>query len=231
MQTFAVILPAGGSSNRFGGNANKLTELLAGKPVIAHSLRAFTRRDDVTHVIVPTSNFAAISESLTSLASSLLVDPRLEFCPGGAHRAESVLKGLQQLPATVEWVAIHDAARPLVSQATIDGAFAAAVEYGAAVAALPVHLTIKQATGPLPAKVERTVPRNQLWAMQTPQIMRRADLLEAFERCPIPLDQITDDAQLLELNGKEVWLVLGDEKNIKITTPADLKIAELLLRG
>jgi len=229
MTTFAVILPAGGSSNRFG--SNKLTEPLLGKPVISHSLRAFTRRDDVTHVVVPTNNFAALSEALTTHASTVLVDPRLEFCPGGASRAASVLSALQRLPVTVEWVAIHDAARPLVSQATIDDTLTAAIEHGAAVAALPVHLTIKQASSPLPAKVERTVPRAQLFAMQTPQIMRRAELLDAFERCPIPLDQVTDDAQLLELNGKDVWLVLGDEKNIKVTTPTDLKIADLLLRG
>lgn len=229
MTTFAVILPAGGSSNRFG--SNKLTELLLGKPVIAHSLRAFTRRNDVTHIIVPTNNFAELSDALTAQASSLLVDARLEFCPGGSNRAESVMKGLHKLPASVEWVAIHDAARPLVSQSTIDDALLAAIAHGAAVAALPVHLTIKQATGPLPAKVERTVPRAQLFAMQTPQIMRRADLLEAFERCPIPLDQITDDAQLLELIRKDVWLVTGDERNIKITTPIDLKIAELLMRS
>ncbi|MBC8107444.1 MAG: 2-C-methyl-D-erythritol 4-phosphate cytidylyltransferase [Anaerolineae bacterium] len=229
MPNFAVILPAGGSSNRFG--ANKLTELLAGKPVLAHSLRAFTRRDDVTHLIVPSNTFADLSESLTTHASTLLVDPRLEFCPGGVHRAESVLKGLRRLPTSVEWVAIHDAARPLVSQSVIDETLAAAVQHGAAVAALSAHLTIKQATGPLPARVTRTLPRQELWTMQTPQIMRRADLLEAFERCPIPLDQITDDAQLLELAGKEVWLVAGDERNIKITTPLDLKIAELMLRG
>src|SRR5687767_15258081 len=107
MSNFAVILPAGGSSNRFG--SNKLTELLLGKPVIAHSLRAFSRREDVTNIIVPTSNFAELSDALTAHASSVLVDSRLEFCPGGPTRAESVLQGLHALPATVEWVAIHDA--------------------------------------------------------------------------------------------------------------------------
>jgi 2-C-methyl-D-erythritol 4-phosphate cytidylyltransferase len=212
MTTFAVILSAGGSSNRFG--SNKLTGLLLGKPVIAHSLRAFTRRDDVSHIVVPTNNFAEISDALTTHASTVLVDSRLEFCPGGSTRAESVLKGLQTLPATVEWVAIHDAARPLVSQETIDNTLAAATEHGAAVAALPANLTIKQATGPLPARVERTLPRSQLWTMQTPQIMRRAELLDAFERCPISCDQITDDAQLHELIGKHVWLVMGEERNI-----------------
>jgi 2-C-methyl-D-erythritol 4-phosphate cytidylyltransferase len=91
-----------------------------------------------------------------------------------------------------------------------------------------VHLTIKQATGPLPARVTKTIPRNELWAMQTPQIARRAALLEAFERCPLPLEQITDDMQLLELAGHEVWLVQGEERNLKITTPIDLDLARVL---
>jgi 2-C-methyl-D-erythritol 4-phosphate cytidylyltransferase len=123
---------------------------------------------------------------------------------------------------------VHDAARPLVSQALIDETLAAAVAHGAAVPALPVNLTIKQAPAPLPAKVQRTVPRADLWAMQTPQIVRAADLRDAFARCPIRLDQVTDDVQLLELIGKEVWLVPGEENNLKITTPLDLQIANLL---
>jgi 2-C-methyl-D-erythritol 4-phosphate cytidylyltransferase len=142
-----------------------------------------------------------------------------------------VLRGLRELPDNVEWVAVHDAARPLVSQQLIDDTFAAAREHGAAVPALPVNLTIKQATGPLPSKVLRTVPRHELWAMQTPQIMRRRELLEGFEKCPLPLEQVTDDVQILELTGNNVWLVAGDDRNLKITTPLDVQIAELLLRG
>src|SRR5690606_37778407 len=106
--------------------------------------------------------------------------PRRTFCPGGPSRAHSVLSALEQVPADVQWVAVHDAARPLVSQALIDRTLMAAIEHGAAVPALPVALTIKRATGPLPAPVQATVPRHELWAMQTPQIMRRSDLLEAF---------------------------------------------------
>ena len=116
------------------------------------------------------------------------------------------------------------------SRALIDRTLAAAIEHGAAVPAMPVTLTIKQATGPLPAKVQRTIARNALWAMQTPLIARRVDLQNAFERCPIPLEQVTDDMQLLELQGKDVWLVPGDEQNLKITTEIDLNMAEIFLR-
>jgi 2-C-methyl-D-erythritol 4-phosphate cytidylyltransferase len=94
---------------------------------------------------------------------------------------------------------------------------------------MPVSLTIKRATGPLPARVECTVPRQNLWAMQTPQIARRADLLDAYARCPIPLDQVTDDVQLIELAGGQVWLAPGDERNLKITTQMDLIVARMLM--
>ena len=213
MPAFAVIIPAAGKSTRFG--ANKLMQLLAGKPVLFHTTDAFRFREDVTHVIIP--------------MEGTIGGEKLSYCEGGASRAESVLNALRAVPSDIEWIAVHDAARPLVSQGLIDRTFAAALEHGAAVPALPVHVTIKQARGPLPAKADRTIPRDQLWAMQTPQVMRRAALLDAFERCPIPLDQVTDDAQLLELAGHEVWLVPGDEQNIKITTPMDLKLAELWL--
>ena len=140
-----------------------------------------------------------------------------------------MLSGLKMIPDALEWVAVHDAARPLVSQELINRTLAAAIEHGAAVPALPVTLTIKQPP-PLPARVVRTVPRHDLWAMQTPQVMRRRALLDAFDRCPLPLEQVTDDVQLLELIGTEVWLVAGDERNLKITTPTDLIVARRCYR-
>jgi 2-C-methyl-D-erythritol 4-phosphate cytidylyltransferase len=142
-----------------------------------------------------------------------------------------VRNALDRIPAEIEWVAVHDAARPLISQGLIDRTLAAAVAHGGAVAAMPVALTVRQASGPLPAKSEGVIPRDRLWAMQTPQIMRRADLARAFERCTVPLEQITDDVQLLELMGLDVWLVPGEEANLKVTTPTDLIIAQTLWEG
>jgi 2-C-methyl-D-erythritol 4-phosphate cytidylyltransferase len=222
----AIILPAAGRSLRFGGGGrDKLLEDLGGQAVIARSVRAFLNRGDVGLVVLPTNQRERIEPVLGK------PDARVAFCAGGNSRAESVLCGLRQVPDSFEWVAIHDAARPLVSQALIDRTFDAARKYGAAVPALPVALTVKQATGPLPARVERTVPRQNLWAMQTPQIMRRMDLLKAYEACPLPLAEVTDDTQLLELAGNDVWLVEGDEHNLKITTPTDLRIAEMWLKS
>jgi len=175
---------------------------------------------------------ASSSDDFSELATALgpeAADSRVRFCRGGDCRAQSVRNALQLVPSDVQWVAVHDAARPLVSQELIDRTFAAARHYGAAVPALPVSLTIKQALGPLPAKVQCTVPRHTLWAMQTPQAMGREALVAAFHSCPLPLDQITDDAQLLELAGRDVWLVEGEQRNLKITTPVDLGIAEMML--
>lgn len=217
--SLAVLIPAAGRATRFG--KNKLLESLGGQAVIARALEPFLRRSDVTRVIIATNQ--------TELFGNGLTDPRIIFRPGGDCRAQSVRSALSAVPRDVEWVAVHDAARPLVTDALIEHTLFAAKRHGAGVPALAVHLTIKQADEPLPAPVQRTLDRTRLFAMQTPQIMRRDDLQRAFDQCPIPLEQITDDAQLLELIGLPVWLVQGDERNIKITTPTDLKLAELLL--
>ncbi len=222
--SLGVIIAAGGKASRFGGPRNKILEMLGDKAVVRRAVEAFLGRKDVARVVIATGERHAIAEALGGD-----IDPRIVFCPGGRHRAESVWNGLSAMGPEIEWVAVHDAARPLVSQELIDRTLAAAREHGAAVPALPVHLTIKQAHGPLPALVQRTVPRETLWAMQTPQIMRRSALARAFAACPIALEAVTDDVQLIELSGQEVWLVDGEERNLKITRPMDLRIAEILM--
>ena len=222
MPSIAVIIPAAGSSSRFGGGRNKLLEPLVGRAVIARTVGTFLARTDVVRIVIPTGMEGELRGILPG-------DSRIRYCAGGATRAHSVFNALRQLGAEAEWVAVHDGARPLVSQALIDRTLATAVKHGAAVPAVAVSLTIKEASaaGPLPAKVERTVPRERLWAMQTPQVARRAELAAAFEHCPIPLERVTDDVQLIELAGGEVWLVSGEERNLKITTPMDLRVAEM----
>jgi 2-C-methyl-D-erythritol 4-phosphate cytidylyltransferase len=224
--TFAVILPAAGRSTRFAADTNKLLHPLDGRPIIAHAAAAFLARSDVLQIVIPTFDPEAVRAALGPLAT----DHRIEFRPGGDCRAQSVQNALSRVAPGIPWVAVHDAARPLISQTLIDRTLAAAIAHRAAVAALPVTLTIKQADGPLPALVRKTVPRHELWAVQTPQIMSRSDLADAFARCPIPLDQITDDTQLLELTGLPVMLIPGEERNLKITSRQDLLLAELLIR-
>jgi 2-C-methyl-D-erythritol 4-phosphate cytidylyltransferase len=225
MPDFAVIIPAAGGSTRFGGPRSKLLERIGSKPVLRHSIAAFARRADVKMIVV------AATHGPRSVRRHVPTSSFLVACDGGTCRAGSVRNALDRIPAEIEWVAVHDAARPLISQGLIDRTLAAAVAHGGAVAAMPVALTVRQASGPLPAKSEGVIPRDRLWAMQTPQIMRRADLARAFERCTVPLEQITDDVQLLELMGLDVWLVPGEEANLKVTTPTDLIIAQTLWEG
>jgi 2-C-methyl-D-erythritol 4-phosphate cytidylyltransferase len=229
MADVAVILPAAGRSVRFGGGRDKLLEPLAGRPLIAHTVAALLAHEEVGLLVIATNRREQIEPALVAATGRL--DSRITFCPGGASRAESVLAALRQVPETFEWVAVHDAARPLVTGELVRRILTAARQYGAAVPALPIALTVKQANGPLPARVDRTIPRRALWAMQTPQVMRRADLLAAYAACSLPLGEVTDDAQLLELAGREVWLVGGEERNLKVTTATDLRVAELWLAG
>lgn len=217
MSHFAVILPAAGRSIRFG--TDKLRAELNGRRVIDRTIEAFSSRDDVAQIVLVISN------------DDFQIDhPKITQCTGGANRAESVNAGLNCVDPAIEWVAIHDAARPLVSQDLIDRTLRAAHQFGAAAPALPVSLTIKRAreaeVGAV--RVEQTIPRQSLWSMQTPQIARREELMDAINRCPIPLDQLTDDLQALELIGKPTFLVEGEERNLKITTKMDLNLAELL---
>lgn len=222
----AVLIPAAGRSLRYGGgHRSKLAEVVGGHAVLARSVAAFLCRADVAQLVVAAHDEAGARELLGPLAS----DARVRFTPGGHSRAESVLHALRGSRAELPIVAVHDAARPLVSQGLIDRVLTAARADGAAGPATPVHLTIKQAPGPLPAHVSRTIPRHTLWAMQTPQAMRRRDLLYAYDRCPVPLEQVTDDLQLLELAGLPALLVEGEESNLKITYAGDVATAERLL--
>lgn len=218
----AAILPAGGSATRFG--SDKLLAPLAGRPVIAWAVAAFLRRPEIAQVVIAARDEAAIRAALGEQAA------RVRFAPGGASRAHSVLNALRILPPAIAWVAIHDAARPLVDDAIITRTLEAARRHGAAGPALPVAATIKHAHGPLPTAVARTIPRQGLYALQTPQIASREIMLQAFERCPLPIEQITDDLQLLESAGHPTWLVEGEQRNLKITTPIDLLLAEILLQ-
>jgi 2-C-methyl-D-erythritol 4-phosphate cytidylyltransferase len=229
MPEFAVIIPAAGRSTRFGGQTPKLFMPLGGQPVLARTLAAWANRADVPQIVVAAADQRAVRQCIDLLPGA--VRSKVRICAGGDCRAQSVAAAARIVSEQIDWVAVHDAARPLISDEVISRVFAAALAHGAAAAALAVGLTVKQADGPLPAPVRRTVPRHDLWTMQTPQVMRRADLLAALAACPIPLADVTDDVQLLELCGKPVWLVEGDPGNIKITTPVDLRIAEALLNS
>ena len=154
---------------------------------------------------------------------------KLHVCPGGTCRAGQRPRrgaGVQRF----DRMGRRSRCRPAAGFAGIDHRdFHAALLHGAAAAALPVHLTIKQAAGPLPARCNKHCIATNSGPCKLRRSCGGSDLLEAFDACPLPLDQVTDDVQLLELRGKPVWLVEGEERNLKITTPTDLQIAHALL--
>jgi len=224
MAKFAVILPAAGKSSRYQGSGRKkVFEDLAGRPVWLRSAEAFVTREDVVQTILVVSPDDEDWFKEKFRANLAFLD--VQIITGGAERADSVQNALARVSADADFVAVHDAARPLIATEWIKQVFAAAEQHGAAILATPVTSTLKRVRDG--QRVVETVPRDQLWQAQTPQVARRDWLLEAFaQRGSF---QPTDEAQLLERAGRKVHVVPGSPINLKITTADDLKVAAALL--
>ncbi len=223
-----VIIPAGGTGTRFGQACPKQFLDLLGVPILVRSCRAFLELDLVRCLVV--SAPAAYLEETIRLLHAHLTDPQVErllITTGGATRQDSVRAGLAVLPATIDLVLVHDAARPLVDRATILRCLLGALEHGAVIAALPVKDTLKQVG--VDGMVEATIDRSRLWQAQTPQAARRHLLEQAFAEAACRRLVGTDEASLLEAAGIPVRVVTGNERNDKITRPSDLRVAETLL--
>jgi 2-C-methyl-D-erythritol 4-phosphate cytidylyltransferase len=220
-----VILPAAGKSSRFRDqHYKKPFAPLDGKPVWMHAAERFTSRKDVVQslVVVAPEDREHFTEKFGGNAALL----GIEIVEGGAERYDSVAKALALVNAEVDFVAVHDAARPCLVPEWIDAVFAAAVKTGAAILAAPVTGTLKRGAGD--QTIAETVARENLWEAQTPQVFRRQLLIDAYARRG--KDPATDDAQLVERLGQKVTIVPGSPMNIKITTKEDLRIASALLR-
>ncbi|MFQ3594160.1 MAG: 2-C-methyl-D-erythritol 4-phosphate cytidylyltransferase [Gemmataceae bacterium] len=226
MARFAVILPAAGQSTRFSGKEKKVFASLDGRPVWMRSAEAFVHRDEVVQTLVV---FAPEDEeSVRTKFSAHLSLLGIELVLGGKERFDSVGNALARV-RDADFVAIHDAARPCVSTAAIDQVFALAQKTGAALLAMPVRDTLKRTD--LAGKVLETVPREQLWQAQTPQVFRTDWLREAHARRERLGTAITDDAQLVEALGHAVYVVPSDADNLKITTLSDLALAAAILKS
>lgn len=215
----AIVLAAG-RSERMGGE-DKLFVPLAGKPLLAWAVEAFENCPLVGKIVVVLNN-----DNLgqgKALAQKLGWKKVKGFCLGGARRQDSVRAGLERL-GTCAWVIIHDGARPCIDQNLIAQGLALAQKEGAAVAAFPLHDTIKE-VGQL-GEILGTIPRERLWAAQTPQVFRYDIIWEAHQRVR---ETATDDAALVETLGYPVKVYEGSRYNIKVTTPEDLILAELVL--
>lgn len=216
-----AVIVAAGSASRMGG-IDKVMAPIHGEPMIVHSVRAFQNCDAIKEIIV-----------VTRLD---LIAPIMDLCQefdkvqavvvGGASRPESVAIGLSALSDKVKLAAIHDGARPLISFEVIDRTVRAANSYGAAAPGVPVKDTIKTVVGGI---VKNTPDRSLLKAIQTPQVFDIDLIRVALEKADKDMAPITDDCSAVELMGMSVRIVEGDERNIKVTTPLDLKLAEMLL--
>jgi 2-C-methyl-D-erythritol 4-phosphate cytidylyltransferase len=218
MKKITAIFPAAGAGRRFGGSRNKIFESLKGQPIF---LRFFAR-EDINQLLLVVSR--EDSHELRTRFSAQLEAMGIELVEGGLERYDSVRNALAKVSDESEWVCVHDAVRPCVATAWIDAVFAQARQCGAAMLAYPVHGTLKKVNKE--NYIESTSPRDGLWEAQTPQVFRKDWLMEAYAG---DVAHVTDDAQLLEAMGRPVAVVMGDPRNIKITTPADLKLAEAVI--
>ena len=221
LKSCGAVIVAAGSASRMGG-LDKVMAELGGEPMIRRTVRAFQNADAITSIVIVTR------EDLIRPISALCreMDKVVAVVAGGSSRQESVHLGLNALPKGTKLAAVHDGARPLISWEVIDRTVRAANTYGAAAPAIPVKDTIKVVQGGL---VKETPDRASLQAVQTPQVFDFDLLRGALKKAETDGAQVTDDCSAVERLGMKIKIVEGDERNLKVTTPLDLKIAELLL--
>ena len=221
LKTCGVVIVAAGSASRMGG-IDKVMAPLDGEPMIVRTVRAFQNCDAIASIVIVTR------EDLIRPISGLCRDMGkvAAVVAGGKTRQESVHLGLNALPKGTKLAAVHDGARPLISWQVIDRVVRAANTYGAAAPAIPVKDTIKVVAGGL---VKETPDRSTLMAVQTPQVFDFDLLRGALRKAEEDGATVTDDCSAVERTGMKIKIVEGDERNLKVTTPMDLKIAELLL--
>jgi len=220
-----AIIAAAGAGTRMASDRPKQFLLLAGTPVIFHTLKVFEQCDSIDEVIVVLP--AEESAGFLSLAGKFGVRKLARVVPGGVTRADSVKRGLMAIrSATAEIVAVHDGVRPFVTVEEIDATVAAAKADGAAILVAPVTDTIKQVAD---EAVVKTLDRGVLRRALTPQCFRYELLREAYNHADVNDPSLTDESALVEQLGKRVSIVEGSTRNIKITTAEDLAIAEAIL--
>lgn len=226
MSTFAVILPAAGASSRFKDKHYKKPFVpLANRAVWLHSAERFLNRSDVKQVLLVIA--PEDREDFNFKFSSNVVILGIDVVEGGKERADSIERALARVKPEIEYVAVHDAARPCLADEWISRVFETAQKTGAAILGVPVAATLKRVRPD--QTIEETVPRSGLWEAQTPQVFRRKLLLDAYaQRAGF---QATDDAQLVERLGHPVSVVQGSPINLKITTQEDLRLAEQALKA
>ncbi len=219
-----AVIVAAGSSRRMGGE-NKLLLPLAGAPVLAHTLSAFEKCAAIRDIVLVCREQDILP--YTELAKSFGISKLRTVTRGGDSRTASVLAGITAAPEDAALVAVHDGARPLVSEAVITEAVYAAAECGAAAPVVPVKDSIKRIED---GRIAADVPRDTLAAVQTPQVFSRAVLTRALQAAARENRTFTDDCAAVEAMGQAVRATHGSYENLKITTPEDILVAEALLQ-
>lgn len=222
-QSVSVIIPAGGSGLRFGGDVKKQFLTFGGESMLVHTIKVFLAHPQIQNVIV-----AVPADELEKQRAEFSA-PRLQYVTAGTTRAESVRNGFQALKDARDddVVLVHDAVRPLLTFKLIDRLIHAVIKTGTALPVVPLADTIKEVHGD---HVIRTIDREKLRAAQTPQGVRFGLLREAYARAGENLTGATDEAMLLESCGHKVTVVEGERENIKITTAFDFVMAEAILQ-
>jgi len=216
-----AVIVAAGTASRMGG-IDKVMAELQGEPMIVRTVREFQNCDAISEIVIVTREDLILP--ITNLCAGM--EKVKAVVAGGKSRQESVGLGLNALGDKIQLAAVHDGARPLITWQLIDRTVRAANSYGAAAPGIPVKDTIKVAQGGV---VKTTPDRSTLFAIQTPQVFDIALLRGALKKAAQDNAQVTDDCSAVERMGMSVKIVEGDERNIKVTTPMDLKIAQLLL--
>jgi 2-C-methyl-D-erythritol 4-phosphate cytidylyltransferase len=225
LSMLTAIIVAAGDSRRMG--FDKLFATIAGKPVIAHTIQAFERADCVGETII-----AARKDRLDEIKAIVRNENSKKvrsIVPGGKHRQDSVRAGLDHLSATTRYVAVHDAARPLITAEQIERVFEQCRIHAAATLAEPISDTLKYADAG--SFVSGSVDRHQLYAMQTPQIFERHLIEDAYRAVYAENASVTDEVSAVERLGRKVILIPNQDLNFKITYPRDLALAEFVIQG
>jgi 2-C-methyl-D-erythritol 4-phosphate cytidylyltransferase len=224
--TYAVILPAAGKSSRFHDKHYKKPFIpLDERAVWLHAADKFLNRDDVKQVIIIIS--PEDREDFHTKFGANIAIMGIDVVEGGTERSDSVRNALAKVRDDVDFVAVHDAARPCIANEWIDSVFAAAEETGAAILGIPISSTLKRVA--TDNTIEATVPRTDIWEAQTPQVFRRDWMIEAY--ADAGQEPATDDAELIQRLGHAVKIVPGSPINIKITTKDDLRLAAQALKA
>jgi len=216
-----AIIVAAGSGQRMG-NVNKIFAPLGGKALLAWSVDTCHKCDLIQQIVV------TLSDKNLGQGQRLKEErdwSKVTICLGGMRRQDSVKEGLRQIKEC-HWVVVHDGARPFLTSDLIENGLKAAMETGAAIAAVPVKDTIKLSTSD--GLITETLQRENLWAAQTPQIFRFDLIAKAYEELPT---EVTDDAAAVERLGYKVKLYIGAYNNIKVTTPEDLALARIIAQN